>query len=352
MARDTSRLGPTLGVENSRWRRVLLKLCSAAHANLPQTTATFHTPAGHVRFLGNLVLNLWDCGGQDAFMENYFESQRDNIFRNVEVLIYVFDIESDQPQKDVEMFQSCLTAIAQNSKNAHIFVLIHKLDLIHSPDDRARLFGERAAELEKLAVDAGNLNLSCFGTSIWDETLYKAWSSIVYALVPNIGKLETQLTKLCALCQADEVVLFEKATFLVISHATHSVHNDVHRFEKMSNFIKQFKLSCSKTQVSIVASGCVCVCVFICLLFCCCCCFFVLFFFCATSSSSSDCRAQRRSYMCHNANLHARFQSHTLFQSFTPSYTVAIQEHGGEEQELHRLHRQVYVEHVHHDDHV
>ena len=38
------------------------------------------------RLLGNLVLNLWDCGGQEAFMENYFASQRDNIFRNVEVL--------------------------------------------------------------------------------------------------------------------------------------------------------------------------------------------------------------------------------------------------------------------------
>jgi len=38
------------------------------------------------------------------------------------------------------------------------------------------------------------------------------------------------------------MVLFEKATFLVISHATHTAHTDVHRFEKISNIIKQFKL--------------------------------------------------------------------------------------------------------------
>ena len=56
IARDTRRLGATIDVELS-----------------------------HVRFLGNLVLNLWDCGGQEAFMESYFVSQRDNIFRNVEV---------------------------------------------------------------------------------------------------------------------------------------------------------------------------------------------------------------------------------------------------------------------------
>lgn len=48
----------------------------------------------HVRFLGNLVLNLWDCGGQESFMEQYFQSQKNNIFRNVAVLIYVFDVES------------------------------------------------------------------------------------------------------------------------------------------------------------------------------------------------------------------------------------------------------------------
>jgi len=216
LARDTMRLGPTLGFENS-----------------------------HVRFLGNLVLNLWDCGGQDLFMENYFESQRDQIFRNVEVLIYVFDIESHERKKDLDYFQNCLDAIRQLSKNAHIFCLIHKMDLIHKEDEKHKIFEERSAELKKIADP---LKITVFGTSIWDETLYKAWSSIVYALVPNVDKLETQLNKFCHLCQSDEVVLFEKATFLVISHATHKQHQDFHRFEKISNIIKQFKLSCSKTQ--------------------------------------------------------------------------------------------------------
>lgn len=47
---------------------------------------------------------------------------------------------------------------------------------------------------------------------------------------------------------ADEVVLFERATFLVISHATETEHEDIHRFEKISNIIKQFKLSVMKTR--------------------------------------------------------------------------------------------------------
>lgn len=57
------------------------------------------------------MLNLWDCGGQESFMEQYFASQKDNIFRNVEVLIYVFDVESRELDNDMHYYQSCLEAI-------------------------------------------------------------------------------------------------------------------------------------------------------------------------------------------------------------------------------------------------
>lgn len=67
-------------------------------------------------------------------MENYFTSQRDNVFRNVEVLIYVFDVESREVERDMHYYQSCLEAILQNSPEAKVFCLIHKMDLI--PEDQ------------------------------------------------------------------------------------------------------------------------------------------------------------------------------------------------------------------------
>nr|XP_033705355.1 ras-related GTP-binding protein B isoform X9 [Tursiops truncatus] len=182
IARDTRRLGATIDVEHS-----------------------------HVRFLGNLVLNLWDCGGQDTFMENYFTSQRDNIFRNVEVLIYVFDVESRELEKDMHYYQSCLEAILQNSPDAKIFCLVHKMDLVQE-DQRDLIFKEREEDLRRLSRP---LECSCFRTSIWDETLYKAWSSIVYQLIPNVQQLEMNLRNFAEIIEADEVLLFERATFLV-----------------------------------------------------------------------------------------------------------------------------------------
>jgi Ras-related GTP-binding protein A/B len=82
------------------------------------------------------------------------------------------------------------------------------------------------------------MKITCFKTSIWDETLYKAWSSIVYSLIPNIKTIEANLDNFTQICGADEVVLFERATFLVIAHSTCKEHHDVHRFEKISNIIK------------------------------------------------------------------------------------------------------------------
>jgi Ras-related GTP-binding protein A/B len=110
--------------------------------------------------------------------------------------------------------------------------------------------------IQETCETCGITNFRTFATSIWDETLYKAWSEIVTNLIPNIGMLETHLQSFRQICQATEVVLFERATFLVISQATTMEpgmttgggYVDAHRFEKISNIVKQFKLSCGKAQ--------------------------------------------------------------------------------------------------------
>ncbi|KAG2181146.1 hypothetical protein INT43_008728 [Umbelopsis isabellina] len=210
IARDTRRLGATIDVESSS-----------------------------VKFLGNLTLNLWDCGGQEAFMENYFASQRSHIFNSVELLIYVFDVESRDSEKDIHYYQWCLEAILEKSPNAKIFCLLHKMDLIPL-DQRDQLFAHWKNELQTLSLP---LEPVVFPTSIWDETLYAAWSKIVHCLIPNIDTLQMHLDSFCEICDADEVVLFERTTILVIANAARVEHPDIHRFEKISSIIKQFNPS-------------------------------------------------------------------------------------------------------------
>lgn len=210
-----------------------------------------------LRFLGNLRLNLWDCGGQDVFMENYFESQRETIFQSASVLIYVMGAvgekrgSPDSAQrldmgKDHAYFSAAMESVKTFSPNARVFCLIHKLDLVHE--------SKRAEVVESFRRDLTEKypwsNLSCFGTSIWDETLFKAWSQIVETMIPDINVLQNQLEHICQVCEADEVVLFEKNTFLLISHSSRRAMEDTHRFEKISNIVKQFKLSAGKVKTS------------------------------------------------------------------------------------------------------
>ena len=76
----------------------------------------------------------------------------------------------------------------------------------------------------------------------------------MYMLIPNVSEVEKSLAEFAEIMEADEVLLFEKSTFLIIAHAQRTDHRDIHRFEKISNIIKQFKLSCIKLAAQFTVS--------------------------------------------------------------------------------------------------
>ena len=224
-AKETGRLHPTNQVEHSSFK-----------------------------FMGNLMLSLWDCGGQDVFMENYFESQKDHVFRNAMILIYVLSIsavvaENNLPpesQKEMTYYRNTIESLKQLSPNAKVYVLLHKSDLV-APQDRASVFSKTS---DNLKLIASGMHVETFLTSIWDETLYKAWSRIVHSLMPNMDVLEKELGFIAETIDADEIVLFEKSTFLVIANSTRKSIPDSLRFEKISNIVKQFKLGVNREHNS------------------------------------------------------------------------------------------------------
>jgi Ras-related GTP-binding protein A/B len=205
--------------------------------------------------LGNLTLNLWDCGGQEAFMENYLSQQRVHVFSNVGVLIYVFDIESRDVDRDMATYVSIMSALCQFSPTAKVYVLIHKMDLImtHVREavfmERVRLVRQKTAEFVQGSNFSGDVDLTPFATSIWDQSLYKAWASIIHDLVPNLSVIESQLEALGILIEAEELLLFERTSFLVVSSWTseegHS-NPTSDRQERISNILKHFKQSISR----------------------------------------------------------------------------------------------------------
>lgn len=90
--------------------------------------------------------------------------------------------------------------------------------------------------------------IGIYATSIWDESLYRAWGSIVNSLIPNLDVVEDGLRDLQAVTEAEEVVLFEQNTFLTVTRVGSLVGNEnpnTDRYERLSNIIKTFKNSLS-----------------------------------------------------------------------------------------------------------
>ena len=122
-------------------------------------------------------------------------------------------------------YESSIQALAEFSKDAKVFVLIHKMDTIPE-HEKAKVFEEKKAlVLEK----SGMFNIQIFMTSIWDETLYQAWSKITHSLIPKIDSIESGLKQLCSVTEADELVLFEKSTFLEIAHIKAKAYREIGR---------------------------------------------------------------------------------------------------------------------------
>ncbi|KAF2672551.1 ras-related GTP-binding protein-like protein A [Microthyrium microscopicum] len=218
VAKDVRRLGATIDVEHS-----------------------------NIKFMGNLMLNLWDCGGQDGFVENYLLHSRSHVFGGVAVLIFVFDIESREFAADVINYGNIIRALEECSPNAKVFCLIHKMDLVQS-GFRHSLFEQRAEHIRAASESFGEA-VEFFPTSIWDQSLYKAWTQIIYFLIPNAQTIESMLQDLAEVIHAREIILYERTTCLMVTHITKGTELQnpfTDRFERISSILKTHKHSMAK----------------------------------------------------------------------------------------------------------
>ena len=191
---------------------------------------------------------------QDAFVESYLaEGQRgekQKVFAGVGVLLYVFDVESREfetsghSSKDLDTYATIIKALAECSPHARVFALVHKMDLVQSE------YKERVLEDKTNAIFARSgrfqRTIRTYGTSIWDQTLYKAWAMIVHSLIPNLEIIESVLSSLAQTTDAEEIILFEERTFLTVTSVKSKVgdrnpYDD--RYETLSNILKTFRTS-------------------------------------------------------------------------------------------------------------
>ena len=195
-------------------------------------------------------------GSQDSFVESYLTNQRSHVFSSVAVLIFVFDISSKESASDSLSFASTIRALHEFSPNSKVFVLIHKMDLV-PPEQQSSVFDGKAREVESTCEQEGFLRqqVDFSATTIWDQSLYKAWTKIIYFLVPNAATIEGMLRNLADLLDARELILYERTTCLVVTHVSRGEDDNLYkdRFERISSILKAHKHSMAK-HTGIMAS--------------------------------------------------------------------------------------------------
>ncbi|KAH9460920.1 hypothetical protein MJO28_009944 [Puccinia striiformis f. sp. tritici] len=239
-----------------------------AAADTRKLGATIDMETTPIKFLGHFALRLVDCGGQDSYMHNVLSMparNRSSVFSQIGCLLYVFDVESpDFSTIDMIWFSRVISAIletlseAENMEDFKLHILIHKMDLVPE-EHRQFVFESKAKEVRNKVHDYSKGKISdemihIFSTSIWDETIYKAWSTIVQMLIPEIGSLHAPLERFAKFTSACEVIVFETATSLVVArwtdaHATEQIQAvDERRFERASAVVKAFKSASARIR--------------------------------------------------------------------------------------------------------
>ena len=94
-----------------------------------------------------------------------------------------------------------------SNPDARIHVFLHKFDLIHDKDVILE-------HLKNLFSKAINVDIEFHPTSIFDESLFQAWSEIIRQMSPKSTFINTILSQLKSQDGVKDVLLIEKSTGL------------------------------------------------------------------------------------------------------------------------------------------
>ncbi|KAF9583574.1 hypothetical protein BGW38_009135 [Lunasporangiospora selenospora] len=193
---------------------------------------------------------VWDFPGQMDFFDPTFDTAA--IFGEVGALVFVIDSQDDYMEALARLHQTVRAAYQQNP-NIIFEVFIHKVDGL-SEDYKIGTYGDSRPWLllnrllkntqrdiqqtttDELA-DAGleNVQISFYLTSIYDHSIFEAFSKVIQKLIPQLPTLENLLNILCANSGIEKAFLFDVISKIYI--ATDASPVDSQSYEICSDMI-------------------------------------------------------------------------------------------------------------------
>ncbi|KAL2271603.1 hypothetical protein VTJ83DRAFT_974 [Remersonia thermophila] len=183
-----------------------------------------------------MEFDVWDFPGQiDIFDNPNVTFDMDAIFGEIGALIWVIDAQDDYLES-VARLNSTIFHLHRSYPHINIEVFIHKVDGL-SDDYRLDIQRDITIGIQDELSDQGveNAPVNFHLTSIYNHSIFEAFSKVIQKLIPRLGQLEAMLTNLCRTCRFEKAYLFDVNTKIYI--ATDSTPEDMASYEICSDFV-------------------------------------------------------------------------------------------------------------------
>ncbi|KAH9210863.1 small monomeric GTPase [Leptodontidium sp. 2 PMI_412] len=176
---------------------------------------------------------VWDFPGQVDFMDPSFDL--DAIFGEIGALIWVIDAQDDYLEA-INRLNSTILNLQPSYPNVNIEVFIHKVDGL-SDDYKLDIQRDITQRIQDELSDHGieNAPINFHLTSIYNHSIFEAFSKVIQKLIPHLPTLEALLNNLCRASGFEKAYLFDVLSKIYI--ATDSSPVDMPSYEICSDYI-------------------------------------------------------------------------------------------------------------------
>eukprot|EP00794_Sanderia_malayensis_P012337 gene12337-13611_t len=176
---------------------------------------------------------IWDFPGQIDFFDAAFDSE--HIFSGCGSIVFVIDAQDDYMDALSKLHMTVTKAYNVNP-DIKFEVFIHKVDGLtddHKIETQRDIHQRTTDELQDAGLE--RLQLSFYLTSIYDHSVFEAFSKVVQKLVPQLPALENLLDILIQHSGIEKAFLFDVVSKIYI--ATDSSPVDMQSYELCCDMI-------------------------------------------------------------------------------------------------------------------
>jgi len=181
-----------------------------------------------------IQFQVWDFPGQLDFFDTSFDSSA--IFGSCGALVFVIDAQDEYPEALNRLHQTAIRAYKVNP-SIMFEVFIHKVDGL-SDDNKI----EAQREIQQQAISdisssqaAEGIQFSFYLTSIYDHSIFEAFSKVIQKLIPQLPAIERLLDILTTNCRLEKAFLIDVVSKIYV--ATDSSPVDMQTYELCSDMI-------------------------------------------------------------------------------------------------------------------